>query len=102
MHIKITVPVLISVLAVALTLGFIMVTQAAEDIRQITVCVNNVGGLRLKGGILGDCKKNETELSWNKQGLKGDKGDKGDQGLQGEGIRLVRDIMSSQSLTARA
>jgi hypothetical protein len=79
-------PVLIAVSAIALSLGVFMVTQAAADIQQITVCVNNAGGMRLKGGILGNCHKNETELSWNQQGLKGDtgaKGEKGDQGIQG-------------------
>ena len=84
MQTKITVPFLISILAVALTLGYFMVTQAAADIQQITICVNSVGNLRLKGGLLGNCKKNETELSWNKQGLQGEKGEKGDQGIQGE------------------
>jgi hypothetical protein len=77
-------PVLIAASAIALSLGVFMVTQAAEDIEQITVCVNNAGSMRLQGGIFGECKKNETVLSWNKQGQKGDKGDKGDQGLQGE------------------
>jgi hypothetical protein len=68
MKTKITSSVLIAILAIALTLGYIMVTQAAEDIQQITVCVNNVGSMRLKDGIFGDCKKNETELSWNMLG----------------------------------
>ena len=71
MNTKITVLVLISILAIALTLGVLMVTRAAEDLQQITVCINNAGGMRLKGGILGNCHKNETELSWNKQGAKG-------------------------------
>jgi hypothetical protein len=65
---RITIPVLISVLAGALTLGYIMVTQAEEDIQQITVCVNNSCLLRLKREPFGNCKKNETELSWNKEG----------------------------------
>jgi hypothetical protein len=83
MYSKVTKPVLIYVLAVALTLGYFMVTQAAEDIQQITVCVNNAGGLRLKGGTFDNCRKHETELSWNQQGAKGEKGDQGLQGIQG-------------------
>ena len=85
-----SLPVLVSILAVSLMLGVLMVTHAAEDIQQITVCVNNAGVMRLEGGMFGNCRKNETALSWNKQGLqgekgeKGDKGDKGDQGLQGK------------------
>ena len=40
-------PVLIAVFAIALSLGVFMVTQAAADIQQITVCVNNAGAMRL-------------------------------------------------------
>jgi hypothetical protein len=90
---KINALVLMSVFAIALALSVFMVTQAAEDIQQIAVCVNNAGGMRLKGGIFGNCRKNETELSWNEQGVKGDKGDKGLQGEQGiQGIQGIQGL----------
>ena len=47
MNRKITIPVLASLLAVGLMLGVLMVTYAAEDMKQITVCVNNAGVMRL-------------------------------------------------------
>jgi hypothetical protein len=94
---KISILILMSMFAGALTLGYFMVTQAAADIQQITVCVSNAGSMRLKGGLFGNCRKNETELSWNKQGQKGDKGEqglqgeKGDKGSQGEqGIQGIK------------
>lgn len=57
----------------------------------ITVCIKKDGLMHIigEGFKRADCKNNESLLSWNIQGLKGDKGDqgpkgnKGDNGLQG-------------------
>ena len=53
---------------------------------EITVCVTKAGTVHIIGSDFerAECKKNETLLTWNIVGPKGDKGDKGDTGLQGE------------------
>jgi hypothetical protein len=69
--------------------SFIYVSSAVVN-NDIRGCVNTkTGDIRILTLPNFKCNKNETELSWNKQGPqgekgeKGDKGDKGDQGVSG-------------------
>ncbi|MDB4265054.1 hypothetical protein N9893_03210 [bacterium] len=71
-------------IAAGIILLFLVVTSLqsyAADL--IYGCVKKQGELRIVSGS-GECKRNETEISWNEQGPKGDKGDKGDTGTPGE------------------
>lgn len=84
---KTIVILIISIVAVGLTIGLWTYTRAAGD--TISVCVKKSGLVYVigEGFRRDDCKKNDKLLTWNIQGLKGDKGDKGDtgeQGIQGE------------------
>ena len=70
---------LFAVTAVA-SLGAWTYTQAEGD--QIEVCVKKNGLIYVIGEEFkrNDCKKNDSLLSWNIQGIPGPKGDKGDTG----------------------
>lgn len=59
-------------------------TRAAGD--EITVCVKKDGIVHVigEGFKRADCKKNESLLSWNTEGVQGPKGDEGEQGLKGD------------------
>lgn len=73
-----------SVVGVALVLGLWTYSQAAGNI--ITACVKKDGFIYVIGNgfRLTQCERNDTLLSWNIQGPKGDKGETGPQGLRGD------------------
>jgi len=70
--------------AVALIIGLWTYSQANEN-TAISVCVKKSGLVFVVGDGFRreDCKKNESLLTWNIMGPKGQKGDKGDKGDQG-------------------
>src|SRR3989344_6196884 len=72
---------IISIVTVGLTIGLWTYSQAIGD--TINVCVKKSGLIYVIGDGFrrSDCKNNDTLLSWNTQGPKGDPGP---QGLQGE------------------
>jgi uncharacterized protein YjbI with pentapeptide repeats len=63
-------------------LGMFMVNQVFGQMQNdsINACVNKVNGSVRVVAANGDCKNNETALSWNKQGPKGDPGSGGSTG----------------------
>ena len=68
-------------------LGTLVVSQirahgGSPDPNIIHACASNNNVRIVAAGET--CKKNETPVDWNSQGLKGDTGDTGDQGLQGD------------------
>ncbi|MBI4708949.1 MAG: hypothetical protein HY764_01945 [Candidatus Portnoybacteria bacterium] len=70
---KTIVILIISIVAVGLTIGLWTYTRAAGD--TISVCVKKSGLVYVigEGFRRDDCKKNDKLLTWNIQGLKGDK-----------------------------
>lgn len=74
---------IISITVLGLTMGLWTYSQAVDDI--ITVCVRKSGLAYVIGGGFkhSDCKNNDTLLTWNIQGPKGDKGDTGPRGELG-------------------
>src|SRR5262245_54801041 len=64
-------------LAIVLIIGIWTFTSAAGD--EIFGCVGKTGALRIVQSLAG-CTKNETPLSWNKEGVQGPKGDSGPAG----------------------
>ena len=68
--------------AVAVVGGLWIYSRATGG--EITICVQKSGTVRVVGDGFkrSECKKNETLLSWNIQGLPGPKGDKGDSGQE--------------------
>ncbi|MFC1594889.1 hypothetical protein ACFL3E_00490 [Patescibacteria group bacterium] len=64
----------------SLVLGLWTFIQAENG--EINACVKSSGVLYLTDG---NCKHNETSLTWNTQGPQGEKGDKGDPGEPGGG-----------------
>ena len=65
-----------------ITYFFGMWTYSRATGSQITVCVKKSGLIYIIGEDFKrtDCKKSDSLLSWNKDGIQGPKGDKGDQG----------------------
>ena len=79
-----------SIVVMALIAGGIWATNLTGSIfasdntaNTIEACANGQH-LRIVDDSTTDCKKNETGVSWNEQGLKGDKGDQGIQGDKGD------------------
>ena len=60
----------------------VAVSPGGAGAQEITVCFNNTGAMR-KVALASDCKKNETNLTWNILGPKGDTGDQGTPGPPG-------------------
>ena len=84
----------IGISVVALMIGLWSYSQAASE-GTISICVGKNGLVYILGTGFRreDCRKNESLLTWNAQGVQGPKGDKGEtgatgsqgeQGLQGE------------------
>jgi len=71
----------IGIAVVALVIGLWSYTRA-NDGATISICVKKSGLVYIIGGSFRreDCKKNESLLTWNIQGIQGPKGDKGDKG----------------------
>lgn len=70
--------------AAALSLGGLAYTAASTPATLIHACMNgNNGNVRIVAGKH-DCRKSETPLSWNQQGIRGEAGPTGPQGEKGD------------------
>jgi len=76
-----------------LVLAVFIAAISETSAQTIYSCYNKKSGAMRHVTGPGQCKKTETEISWNTTGTgpKGDKGDKGDPGLPGIGAILVYD-----------
>jgi len=74
------------VLVLGLAVGLWTYGNANNDAGEITACANRSGLIRLIGdGFRRDeCRRNETAVSWNTEGEKGETGEDGEQGEKGD------------------